>query len=213
MSALTVHNASGAAVGTVEFTDVLQKTRRGAQALQQAVVTLRANQRAGTASTLTKGEVAGHGQKPWRQKGTGNARAGYRQSPIWRGGGVVFGPKPRSYAKDMNRKTARLALLRALTDKIRDGQLMVLDDVQLSQPKTKAMAAWLSGLKITGKTLVVVDKVSRDLSLASRNLAGVEVSAAANLNPLQVLKYPQMLVSKAALEQLQTRLVVQEKAS
>lgn len=213
MSALTVHNAEGAAVGTVEFTDVLKSTRRGAQALQQAVVTIRANQRAGTASTLTKGTVAGHGQKPWRQKGTGNARAGYKQSPIWRGGGVVFGPKPHSYAKDLNRKTARLALLRALTDKVNDGQVMVLDSISVAQPKTKAFTAWLKGLKVTGKALVVVDALSNDLQLAARNVAGVEVTAAANLNSLQVLKYPQMVVSKAALEQLQARLVAQEKAS
>jgi large subunit ribosomal protein L4 len=213
MSALTVHNSEGKAVGTVEFSDELKGTRRGTQALQQAVVTIRANQRAGTACTKTKGEVAGHGQKPWAQKGTGNARAGYRQSPIWRGGGVVFGPKPHSYAKDMNRKTAKLALRRALTDKISDGKLMVLDQVQVAQPKTKSLVAFLKGLNVASKTLLVVDQVGRDLALAARNLPGVEVTAAAHLNPLQLLKYPQVVVSKAALELLQTRLTVQEKAS
>ena len=214
MSSLTVHNAEGKAIGKVEFADALLSTRRGGQALQQAVVTIRANQRAGTASTKTKGEVAGSGKKPWRQKGTGNARAGYRQSPIWRGGGVVFGPKPRSYAKSMNRKTAKLALWRALSDKIAGGQLMVLDQVAVSEPKTKAVLSLLKGLNITVKTLLVVDQVGRELALASRNLAGVEVAAAINLNPVQVLKYPQVVVSKAALEQLQTRLeVAQEKAS
>lgn len=214
MSSLTVHNAEGKAVGKVDFADALLTTRRGGQALQQAVVTIRANQRAGTASTKTKGEVAGSGKKPWRQKGTGNARAGYRQSPIWRGGGVVFGPKPRSYAKSMNRKTSKLALWRALSDKIADGQLLVLDQVSVSEPKTKALVGLLKGLKISAKTLLVVDQVGRELALASRNLPGVEVAAAINLNPLQVLKYPQLVVSKAALEQLQTRLeVAQEKAS
>jgi large subunit ribosomal protein L4 len=214
MSSLTVHNASGKAVGQVEFADALLSTRRGGQALQQTVVTIRANQRAGTASTKTKGEVAGHGQKPWRQKGTGNARAGYRQSPLWRGGGVVFGPKPRSYAKTLNRKTSKLALWRALSDKIAAGQLMVLDEVQVSEPKTKALAAFLKGLKIQSKALLVVEQVGRELGLASRNLPGVEVATALHLNPLQVVKYPQVVVSKAALEQLQIRLdVAQEKAS
>ena len=213
MSSLTVHNAGGKAVGKVEFADALLSTRRGGQALQQTVVTIRANQRAGTASTKTKGEVAGSGIKPWRQKGTGNARAGYRQSPVWTGGGVVFGPKPRSYAKDLNRKTAKLALWRALSDKIKGEQLMVLDDVTVSQPKTKLMAALLKGLKVD-KVLVVVDKISRELALASRNIPGLEVVTALHLNSLQVVKYPKILISKAALEQVQVRLeVAQEKAS
>jgi large subunit ribosomal protein L4 len=213
MSSLTVHNADGKAVGKVEFADALLSTRRGGQALQQTVVTIRANQRAGTASTKTKGEVAGSGIKPWRQKGTGNARAGYRQSPVWTGGGVVFGPKPRSYAKDLNRKTAKLALWRALSDKVKGEQLLVLDDVTVSQPKTKMLAALLKGLKVD-KALVVVDQISRELALASRNIPGLEVVAALNLNSLQVVKYPKILISKAALEQVQIRLeVAQEKAS
>ena len=213
MSSLTVHNADGKAVGKIEFADALLSTRRGGQALQQAVVSIRANQRAGTASTKTKGEVAGSGIKPWRQKGTGNARAGYRQSPIWTGGGVVFGPKPRSYAKSLNRKTAKLALWRALSDKINGDQLMVLDDVTVGQPKTKVLAALLKGLKVE-KALLVVDQISRELALAARNLSGVEVVSAQHLNPLQVLKYPKVLISKAALEQVQVRLeVAQEKAS
>lgn len=213
MSSLTVHNADGKAVGKVEFADALLATRRGGQALQQTVVTIRANQRAGTASTKTKGEVAGSGIKPWRQKGTGNARAGYRQSPVWTGGGVVFGPKPRSYAKDLNRKTAKLALWRALSDKVKGEQLMVLDDVSVSQPKTKVLAALLKGLKVE-KALVVVDQISRELALASRNIPGVEVVTALHLNPLQVVKYPKILISKAALEQVQIRMeVAQEKAS
>lgn len=214
MSSLTVHNAEGKAVGQIEFADALLSTRRGGQALQQAVVTIRANQRAGTASTKTKGEVAGSGKKPWRQKGTGNARAGYRQSPVWTGGGVVFGPKPRSYAKSLNRKTAKLALWRALSDKIAAGQLMVVDEVKVTEPRTKALTGFLRGLKVDGKTLLVVDQVGRELSLASRNLPDVEVTSALNVNPLQVLKYVRVVISKTALEQLQVRLeVAQEKAS
>lgn len=214
MSALTVHNAEGKPVGKMDFADALLSTRRGGQALQQAVVTIRANQRAGTANTKTKAEVAGSGKKPWRQKGTGNARAGYKQSPVWTGGGVVFGPKPRDFGKSLNRKTAKLALWRALSDKIAGGQLMVVDQLQLDAAKTKSLVALLKGLQVKGKALLVVDQVGRELALASRNLPGVEVVAAANLNPLQVLKYPQVLASKTAMEQVQLRLeVAREKAS
>ncbi len=214
MSALKVYNAEGKAVGEVEFADALLSTRRGGQALQQTVVTIRANQRAGTASTKTKAEVAGSGKKPWRQKGTGNARAGYRQSPIWTGGGVVFGPKPRSFAKTLNRKTAKLALWRALSDKIASGQLRVVDQLQVATPKTKALVELLKGLQVGDKALLVVDQAGRDLLLAARNLPGVDVATAAHLNALQVLKYPHVLVGKTALEQLQLRLeVAQEKAS
>ncbi len=214
MSALKVYNAEGKAVGEVEFADALLSTRRGGQALQQTVVTIRANQRAGTASSKTKAEVAGSGKKPWRQKGTGNARAGYRQSPIWTGGGVVFGPKPRSFAKTLNRKTAKLALWRALSDKIASGQLRVVDQLQVATPKTKALVELLKGLQVGDKALLVVDQAGRDLLLAARNLPGVDVATAAHLNALQVLKYPHVLVGKTALEQLQLRLeVAQEKAS
>lgn len=214
MSALTVHNAEGQSVGSVDFSDELMKSRRGTQALQQAIVTIRANQRAGTASTLTKGEVAGHGMKPWRQKGTGNARAGYRQSPIWRGGGVVFGPKPRSYAKAMNRKMARLALHRAVADKILDGQMLVVDQLAVTEARTRALVALLKKLKVETRALLVVDEVGRELALASRNLPGIEVAAAAHINPLQIVKFPRMVISKAALEQLKARLdVAEEKAS
>ena len=126
---------------------------------------------------------------------------------------MVFGPKPRSYAKDLNRKTAKLALWRALSDKVKGEQLLVLDDVTVSQPKTKMLAALLKGLKVD-KALVVVDQISRELALASRNIPGLEVVAALNLNSLQVVKYPKILISKAALEQVQIRLeVAQEKAS
>lgn len=204
-------NASGKAVGQVEFADALLTTRRGGQALQQAVVTIRANQRAGTASTKTKGEVAGHGQKPWRQKAPAMPAA-IVSSPIWRGGGVVFGPKPRSYAKSLNRKMAKLALWRALSDKISAGQLLVLDEVQVGEAKTKALVALLKGLKIESKVLLVVEQIGRELGL-SRTCPGSR--RLPRLHPTwQVLKYPQVVISKAALEQLQIRLdVAEEKAS
>lgn len=206
MSALTVINKDGKAVGKVEFPDALLAPKRGQQALVQAVVTIRANQRAGTHSTKTKGTVAGSGKKPWRQKGTGRARAGYKQSPIWRGGGVVFGPHPRSYAKDITHKTAKLALRRALTEKIAAEQVTVVDEFALSAPKTKVFVAALKGLKVDTRVLLVLDRLQADVLRASRNVPGVEVVTAAGLNPLQILRYPRVIFSKPGLEQLQSRL-------
>lgn len=206
MSALTVINKDGQKVGQVNFPDELLTPKRGQQALIQAVVTMQANRRAGTHSTKTKGTVAGSGKKPWRQKGTGRARAGYKQSPLWRGGGVVFGPKPRSYAKDITRKTAKLALRKALTEKIAAEQVTVVDDFALAAPKTKAFVAALKGLKVDTRVLLVLDQIKQEVALASRNVPGVEVVTAANLNPLQVLRYPRVIFNKPGLEQLQSRL-------
>lgn len=210
MSAVTVVDKAGKSVGQVDFPDALLSPDAGRQALMQAVVTLRANRRAGTHSTKTKGEVAGSGKKPWRQKGTGRARAGYRQSPVWRGGGVVFGPKPRSYAKDLSRKTARLALRRALTEKLAAEQLIVLDGLALAQPKTKEFVAVMKGVKAQGGALLVVDQMTRELALASRNVPAVEVVTAAEVNPLQLLRHPRVVLTKPGLSRLQARLAGEE---
>lgn len=211
MSAIPVLNKDGKAVGEVEIPAALLASKTASQALQQAIVTYRANQRAGTASTKTKGEVNGSGKKPWRQKGTGNARAGYRQSPVWRGGGVVFGPKPRSYRKDITRKTSKLALRRAIAARIENGGLVVVDDFRVEQPKTKAFSAALKPFGAERGALVVVDQAARELLLASRNIEGVELVEARQVNSLQLLKFPRVIVTKAALAGLQARL--EEKAS
>lgn len=206
MSAVTVHNQQGQAVGQVEIPAVLKAPARASQALVQAIVTLRANARAGTHSTKTKGEVAGSGKKPWRQKGTGRARAGYRQSPVWTGGGVVFGPKPRSYAKALPRQKAALALRKAFSDKLAADGVRVVDALTLSQPKTKALLAVLKSLQVERGALLVTDRASRELLLAARNLERVEVTRAVDLNPLQVLKYPHLVITRDGLNRLQERL-------
>jgi len=194
----------GAAVGTVDVPAALTDTTKGGQAVRDAIVAYRANQRLGTASTLTKGEVAGHGKKPWRQKGTGNARAGYRQSPVWRGGGVVFGPKPRSFRKDFNRKMARLALGRVVADRVADESITVLESLQVSDTKTKNFVAWLKKMDIT-KALIVVDQPSRELLLASRNIPGIEVARASHVNVYQIARYPRLVITKDALGILNQR--------
>lgn len=206
MSAVTLHNQQGKSVGQVEIPAVLQAPARASQALVQAVVTLRANARAGTHSTKTKGEVAGSGKKPWRQKGTGRARAGYRQSPVWTGGGVVFGPKPRSYAKALPRQKAALALRKAFSDKLAADGIRVVDSLVLSQPKTKDLLAVLKSLKVERGVLLVTDSTPRELLLAARNLEHVEVTRASDLNPLQVLKYPHLVITRDGLNRLQERL-------
>ncbi len=206
MSAVPLHNQQGKAVGQIEIPAALLAPPRASQALVQAVVTLRANARAGTASTKTKGEVAGHGQKPWRQKGTGRARAGYRQSPIWTGGGVVFGPKPRSYAKALPRQKAQLALRKAITDKFASDGVRVVETLSLAQPKTRELVAVLKNLQIRGGALLVTDAASRELLLAARNLERVAVVQAKDLNPLQVLNHPHLVITREALARLEARL-------
>lgn len=204
MSSLSVCNMEGAAVGTVDVPKALTDTSKGGQVVRDAIVAYRANQRLGTASTLTKGEVAGHGVKPWRQKGTGNARAGYRQSPIWRGGGVVFGPKPRDYSKDLNRKMLRLALAKIVADRISENAVTVIDALRVTEAKTKSFAAWLKKMKIT-RGLIVTDKVTSELLLASRNIPGVEVARAENVNVYQIARYPRLLITRDALDVLHRR--------
>ncbi|HEY8240408.1 MAG TPA: 50S ribosomal protein L4 [Kiritimatiellia bacterium] len=204
---LKVCNMDGKAVGDVNLDAALLEGRRGGQALHDAVVAYQANQRAGTASTKTKGTVAGSNKKPWKQKGTGRARAGYRQSPIWRGGGVAFGPHPRKYTKDMPRKVAKLAFQRAFTDKAASGDVMIVDKFEISGPKTKAFVQALGKLKIEGAALIVVDTISRDIALASRNVPGIEVTTAGNIHTVNLLRRGKIVISQPALDQLTQRLV------
>jgi large subunit ribosomal protein L4 len=212
MTALKIVNVKGESVGEFTLGEGWQ-AGGGDQTVSDAVTALRANSRAGTASTRGKGAVAGSNKKPWRQKGTGRARAGYRQSPVWRGGGVVFGPKPRSYAKGLNKKTARVALVRALAGKVAAGQVTVLDGLPLEQPKTREMAGILKSLKVSRGALVVIEAANRTISLAARNLPGIEVVTADALNTYQVLRYPAVLVTRAAMERLGRRISGEREAS
>ncbi len=206
MSRLPVVNAQGQNVGELEIADELLVLKRGKQALHEALVAYQAGLRAGTASTLTKGQVAGSNRKPWAQKGLGRARAGYRQSPIWRGGGVVFGPHPRDYAKRVPRKVNRLAFQRALSEKVVSGALRVVDELAPAGPKTRDMAALLKALKLEGALLIVLEKADRNVLLATRNLRQVEVALARELHPYQLVRYPALLVTRAGMAVLARRL-------
>ena len=165
-----------------------------------------ANQRSGTACTKTVGEVAGTNRKPWRQKGTGRARAGSFRSPLWAGGGVVFGPRPRDFGKKVNAKTKQLSLRKALSERLKAGDVLVLADFKLASAKTKDFIAVLSNLAVKGSVLVVVDEMDNNLRLASRNVPRVEVTGADFLHTYQVLKSDKLLMTKSALDKLEARL-------
>lgn len=206
MSKIPLRNVKGDELGAYTLADSLLVKDRGLQAMHDSVVAYMAAQRAGTASTLNKGEVAGSNKKPWRQKGLGRARAGYRQSPVWRGGGVAFGPKPRSYRKKMTKKSARLGFCRAFTEKVEANEVIVLDELKLDSAKTKDFAAMLKKLGAEKGALVLVDRVEETLRRASGNIPCVEVCEARNVNTYQLLRYPVIIATKSAMAGLEKRL-------
>src|ERR1043165_7872552 len=160
---LDVKDIKGKSQGELEVKFPLVEDGKGTQAVHDTVVAYLANQRMGTACTKNAGEVAGTNKKPWRQKGTGRARAGSFQSPLWRGGGVVFGPKPRDFGKKVNAKTKQLALRKALSERVRSGDVVVVDDLKLNSPKTKDFVGVLSALEIDGTVLIVSSTLDKNL--------------------------------------------------
>jgi len=203
---LPVKNIKGQDQGEVQVSFPLVEGGRGTQAVHDTIVAYRAAQRMGTACTKNVGEVAGTNRKPWRQKGTGRARAGSLRSPLWRGGGVVFGPKPRDFGKKVGRKTRQLALRKALTERLKSGDVLVLDELKLASPKTRDFIEVLNQLEFNGTALVVVPRVDENLVLASRNLTYVEVTTSDFLNSYQVLRSDKLLFTRDAFDQLQARL-------
>ncbi len=206
MSKIPVKNASGEAVGEIEFAEELLLLDRGASAVHEAVVAQRAAARAGTASTLRKGEVAGSGKKPWRQKGTGRARAGYRRSPLWRGGGVAFGPHPRDYTQALPKKMARLAFRRAFSEKVAAGEVTVVESLALPEPKTKRVAEIVRRLDAEKGALLVVDRPDPALARAARNLPLVAVRPADSVSVYDVLRWPRIIATREGLQGLERRL-------
>lgn len=179
---------------------------KGEQAVKDTVVAFMASIRAGTGSAKTRSEVAGGGAKPYRQKGTGRARAGSNRSPIWRGGGVIFPPKPRSFAKKVNRKVRQLALKRTLSERLAEGSVIVVEDIQISEPKTKNMVAFLDTIGAGDDALVLVNEDSANLLLSARNLPGVEVMKTSTVNPYWMLLFKKIVITRAALDALVTRI-------
>ncbi len=206
MSTIKVFNSAGKAAGEMTFADERLVLDKGEQAVKDVVVATRNGLRAGTASTLSKGEVSGSNKKPWRQKGTGRARAGLRQSPVWRGGGVAFGPKPRDFSQKINRKVARLAFTRALSEKIAGGQVLVIDKFDLAEPKTKLMTALLKRLGIERSVLIVLDQHDDKVILAARNLQKVGVATADEVDVYSLLLYRTLVATQAGFAALTARM-------
>lgn len=207
---LTIKNTQGGNAGELNLGFEPVEAEKGSQAVHDVVVAYMAAQRSGTACTKTMGDVAGSGKKPWRQKGTGRARAGSFASPLWRGGGVVHGPKPRDYSKKVTKKTKQLALRKALTERINAGEITVIDDIKLDSPKTKSFMGVLNSLKVEGTTLLVTDTSNQNLILASRNVENVELANPTSLNTYQLLRCKNVLFTRAAMEALDARLKTEE---
>jgi large subunit ribosomal protein L4 len=190
-------------VGSVELRDAVFGVAPDVSLVHTAVVMQRASARQGTASTLSRGEVSGAGKKPWKQKHTGRARAGSIRSPIWRHGGIVFGPKPRSYAYRIPKKQYRSALQSALSAKLASGGILVVSDLRLAQPKTKLLAKALTQLGLAARTLIVAGEGRLDLEKAARNLATVKVVRPDQLNVYDVLRYDSILIPESEVPRVQ----------
>jgi large subunit ribosomal protein L4 len=203
---ISIKNIAGKDQGELEVTFPLIENGKGTQAVHDVVTAYRAAQRTGTACTKNVGEVSGSNKKPWRQKGTGRARAGSNQSPLWVGGGVVFGPRPRDFSKTVSKKTRALSLRKALSERIKDGSVVIVDDLKLNSPKTKEFAGIISALDLTGTTLVVHGNENKNISLAARNLAGVTLTTGDSLNTYDVLRPDKLLFTKGAFETVEARL-------
>lgn len=183
---------------------------KGDQAVHDTVVAFLAGQRAGTASTRTRSEVSGGGQKPFRQKGLGRARGGSRVSPVWRGGGIVFGPKPRDFSKKVNKKTKRLALKRAFSERLKEEAIIVLDNLDIPDHKTKNMAAILKALKIDNSVLIVVEDYNDKILKACGNIADAMLIKASSVNVYQLLRFHKIIFTKAALDLFEKRFSAEE---
>src|SRR5437667_5459047 len=203
---LTIKDTNGNDQGELDVKFPIVEDGKGTQAVHDTVVAYRAAQRMGTACTKNVGDVSGSNKKPWRQKGTGRARAGSFQSPLWVGGGVVFGPKPRDFSKKVNSKTKQLALRKALSERLKAGDVVVVDDLKLGSPKTKDFVGVLNALQMEGTTLVVASTQDRNLSLASRNIPEVELATSDSLNTYQVLRFGKVLFTRSAFEKVEQRL-------
>lgn len=202
---LSIKDTQGNDRGEWEVKFPIIEDGKGTQAVHDVVVAHQAAQRSGTASTKTMGEVAGSGKKPWRQKGTGRARAGSFASPLWRGGGVVFGPKPRDFAKKVSKSTRQLALRKALSERIKSGDVLLLEDLKVESPKTKEFLKLLGSLGVKGSALLVGVQNDANLMLASRNVAHVELTTSQLLNTYQVLRFDKLIITRGAFEKIEGR--------
>jgi large subunit ribosomal protein L4 len=199
MPKVAVFNISGAQVGEIELADTIFGIEPNKYVLHDAVVMQQASQRQGTHKVKGRSEVRGGGRKPWKQKGTGRARQGSIRSPQWRGGGIVFGPTPRSYGYKLPKKVRRLAIKSALSSKVIANEIIVLDQLSFNQPKTKEFVAVLKNLKVDTKALIVTNGFDANVVLSSRNIPGIKFVTADGINVLDVLVYDKLIITKDAV--------------
>jgi large subunit ribosomal protein L4 len=199
----SVYNMAGEIVDKVELAEDIFGVEINLAVMHQALARQQANARQGTADTKRRGEVSGGGSKPWRQKGTGRARQGSNRSPLWKGGGIVFGPHPRKYTQAMPRQARRLALKSALTAKAVEQRLIVVDELRVSAPKTKEMVTILEQLAIPSSALILLAEHDEDLEKAARNLPLIKTLPVQALNLADLLKYDYLVVPKAALSAIE----------
>ena len=203
MPKAAMFDMSGANVGEVELSEAIFGIEPNESVLHDSVKNYLANQRQGTQSALTKGEVHYSTIKPWRQKGTGRARAGYKGSPVWYHGGVAFAPKPRDYSYSLNKKVKRLALKSALSAKAQAGEIVVIKDMKMDEIKTKTFKTFLDKIGADGKTLVITEGVDVNVIKSARNIAGVQTTMATILNPYMILNNTKLVVAKEALDKIE----------
>ncbi|MEY9864718.1 50S ribosomal protein L4 [Peribacillus sp. RS7] len=203
MPKVTLFNQTGSQVGDIELNEAIFGIEPNNHVLFEAIIMQRASLRQGTHKVKNRSEVAGGGRKPWKQKGTGRARQGSIRSPQWRGGGVVFGPTPRSYAYKLPKKVRRLAIKSALSAKALEENILVLESLSFEAPKTKEFVAVLNNLSIDTKTLIVTDGLDEKVALSARNIPGVTVVEAVGLNVLDVVSHNKLILTKSAVEKVE----------
>ena len=196
-------NMAGEQIGEYELSEAVFGIEPNTSVLHSSVVNYLANQRQGTQSALTKGEVSYTTKKPWRQKGTGRARAGYAGSPVWRHGGVAFAPKPRDYSYSLTKKTKRLAMKSALSDKAANNAVVVVDGLHMDEIKTKTFKTFMDKAGIAGKALVITENVDENVLKSARNIEGVSVTTATILSPYTILCGGTLVVDKAAVQKIE----------
>ena len=203
MAKVKVYNMKAEEVGQVELPDRLFAVEYNEPLIHEVVVAYNANQRQGTKSALTRSEVRGHAKKPWRQKGTGHARQGSSKGPQWKGGGIVFAPKPRDFSKKVNKQKKRYALLSALSTKLAQNEVVVLDKFGFANPKTKDAKAFLDAFKFNGSVLVVNDINDKNVKLSTANIPALSIEEADNLNAYEVVASKNIVLTQSAIKQLE----------
>jgi large subunit ribosomal protein L4 len=209
---LPIFNCEGKEIDTIKLAGTVFDGSVNKDAIYQAVVAYRANQRKGLASTKTRGEVSGGGRKPWKQKGTGRARVGSIRSPLWRHGGVIFGPHPRNFYSNLPQKIRNLALKSSLNAKVKENNLLILDKIALEKAKTKEAARIFNNLKVGVKrtsrnsALLLLEKIDRDLKLACRNIGFLNINLVRDTHAYEILTHRKVIITKVGLEELVNRL-------